>query len=108
MSAGRPTRSFRVRRATARSSSGSRAATERFRFPWTFRRRSGTPPTVLAPLLDLLGLTRSPAAPIDGFVHPDFLPVATALHRQLTGSQGGAAVAVYHRGACVADLWGGF
>jgi CubicO group peptidase (beta-lactamase class C family) len=63
---------------------------------------------VLAPLLDLLGLTAPPAAPIDGFVHPDFLPVATTLHRQLNGSPGGAALAVYHRGACVADLWGGF
>lgn len=47
------------------------------------------------------------AVTIDGFVHPDFCRVADALRAQLQGSQGGAAVCVYHRGECVADLWGG-
>lgn len=46
--------------------------------------------------------------PIDGFVHPDFMAVAQALQRQLASDPGGAAVCVYHRGRCVADLWGGF
>ena len=63
---------------------------------------------LIAPLLDLLGFARPAPVPMDGFVHPDFLPVATALRRQLAGYPGGAAVCVYHRGACVADLWGGF
>jgi CubicO group peptidase (beta-lactamase class C family) len=44
---------------------------------------------------------------VDGSVHPDFLPVADALRRQLASYPGGAAVCVYHRGECVADLWGG-
>jgi len=48
------------------------------------------------------------AAPMDGFVHPEFLSVATTLRRLLTSHPGGAAVCVYHRGRCVADLWGGY
>ncbi len=44
---------------------------------------------------------------IEGWVHPDFTDVADALRRQLTGAVGGAAVCVYHRGKCVADIWGG-
>jgi CubicO group peptidase (beta-lactamase class C family) len=44
---------------------------------------------------------------MDGFLHPDFTEVAEALRRQLRGYPGGAAVCVYHRGRCVADLWGG-
>jgi CubicO group peptidase (beta-lactamase class C family) len=44
---------------------------------------------------------------LDGHVHPDFLPVADRLREQLRFSAGGAAVCVYHRGRCVADLWGG-
>jgi CubicO group peptidase (beta-lactamase class C family) len=46
--------------------------------------------------------------PIDGFVQPDFLPVADALRKQLASHPGGAAVCVYHRGQCVVDMWGGF
>jgi CubicO group peptidase (beta-lactamase class C family) len=46
--------------------------------------------------------------PIDGFVHPDFTPVVDALRQQLEATPGGAAVCVYHRGQCVADLWGGY
>jgi len=61
----------------------------------------------MLPALRLPGLsTRS--VPMDGFVHPDFLPVAAALRRQLETSPGGAAVCVYHHGECVADLWGGY
>jgi CubicO group peptidase (beta-lactamase class C family) len=60
------------------------------------------------PLLDLIGLTRPAPVPVDGFVHPDFVPVAEALRRQLVAYPGGAAVCVYHGGICVADLWGGF
>jgi CubicO group peptidase (beta-lactamase class C family) len=44
---------------------------------------------------------------LDGLMHPDFLPVAEALRRQLRQHAGGAAVCVYHRGECVVDLWGG-
>jgi CubicO group peptidase (beta-lactamase class C family) len=45
---------------------------------------------------------------MEGFVHPDFLPVADALERELREYPGGAAVCVYQRGTCVADLWGGY
>ncbi len=48
------------------------------------------------------------AVPMDGFVHPEFLSVATTLRRLLSSHPGGAAVCVYHRGRCVADLWGGY
>ncbi len=44
---------------------------------------------------------------IDGDVAPGFEPVAAALRAVLAGRPGGAAVCVYHRGACVVDLWGG-
>jgi len=44
---------------------------------------------------------------IDGWLHPDFDGVAAALRAQLQSHPGGAAVCVYHRGRCVADLWGG-
>jgi CubicO group peptidase (beta-lactamase class C family) len=44
---------------------------------------------------------------VEGTLHPDFIPVATALRRQLRTYPGGAAVCVYHRGHCVVDLWGG-
>ena len=47
------------------------------------------------------------AGSMDGWLHPDFLPVAQALRSQLRSYQGGAAVCVYHRGRCVVDLWGG-
>ncbi len=46
---------------------------------------------------------------MEGFVHPDFAPVAEKLH-QLTSKRratGGAAVAVYHRGELVVDVWAG-
>jgi CubicO group peptidase (beta-lactamase class C family) len=46
--------------------------------------------------------------PIDGFVRPDFAPVADALRRELRSQPGGAAVCVYQDGACVVDLWGGY
>ncbi|MGI9287357.1 MAG: serine hydrolase domain-containing protein [Pseudomonadales bacterium] len=46
--------------------------------------------------------------PIDGFCHPDFHTVETALRKPLPKYTGGAAVCVYHRGECVADLWGGY
>ena len=44
---------------------------------------------------------------IDGLLHPDFYGVATVFRDQVRGYPGGAAVCVYHRGECVADLWGG-
>src|SRR3954466_8244310 len=44
---------------------------------------------------------------MDGEVHPDFEGVAGAFRRQLKRTHGGAAVAVYHRGEKVVDLWGG-
>ena len=46
---------------------------------------------------------------LQGFVHPNFSQVADVLRKQLPKSgQGGAAVAVYHQGECVVDIWGGF
>jgi CubicO group peptidase (beta-lactamase class C family) len=45
---------------------------------------------------------------MEGFLEPEFLPVADALERELREYPGGAAVCVYHRGTCVADLWGGY
>ena len=42
-----------------------------------------------------------------GYVHPDFERVASTFHNQLRRTTGGAAVAVYHRGELVVDLWGG-
>ena len=53
-----------------------------------------------------LGLA-PPAVRMDGMVHPDFVAVADALRWQLGAYPGGAAVCVYHRGECVADVWGG-
>lgn len=44
---------------------------------------------------------------IDGYVHPGFTPVAAAFRHQISRTTGGAAVAVYHRGELVVDLWGG-
>jgi len=43
---------------------------------------------------------------LDGYLHPDFFPVAETLRNVLRGRGGGAAC-VYHRGECVLDLWGG-
>ncbi len=47
-------------------------------------------------------------SPIDGYVHPDFSRVATVFRHQIRRTSGGAAVAVYHRGELVVDLWGGY
>jgi CubicO group peptidase (beta-lactamase class C family) len=57
-------------------------------------------------LLAALGLVSSTVA-VHGTVHPEFVPVVDALRWQLAAYPGGAAVCVYHRGECVADLWGG-
>lgn len=51
-------------------------------------------------------MSRDRGVALSGTVHPDFLPVARALARQLRRG-GGAAVCVYHRGEKVVDLWGG-
>jgi len=48
-----------------------------------------------------------PSGQLDGWLHPDFTPVARALGRQIASYSGGAAVCVYHHGRCVVDLWGG-
>ncbi|MCP3986773.1 MAG: beta-lactamase family protein [bacterium] len=58
-------------------------------------------------LLQNLRPAQGSVVAIDGFLHPNFGPVADRLREQLDGSVGGAAVCVYHRGRCVADLWGG-
>lgn len=42
-----------------------------------------------------------------GDARNDFVDVAAVFGRQLRRTNGGAAVAVYHRGQVVADLWGG-
>ncbi len=44
---------------------------------------------------------------LDGYVHPAFVPVADTLGRLLASYGGGGAVAVYHHGECVVDIWGG-
>jgi len=61
----------------------------------------------MALLLPALFTSSPRDVPIDGFVHPDFIPVAEALRGQLESRVGGAAVCVYHRGEVVVDLWGG-
>lgn len=54
------------------------------------------------------GSTEAAAATTDvGYVHPDFERVASTFRNQLSLTAGGAAVAVYHRGELVVDLWGG-
>jgi len=45
---------------------------------------------------------------LQGYVHPDFGKVADVLMRQIPRHRaGGAALAVYHKGECVVDIWGG-
>lgn len=44
---------------------------------------------------------------IDGFVHPDFCGLVPVLRSIIASYGGGAATAVYFRGECVVDLWGG-
>ncbi|HVK98848.1 MAG TPA: serine hydrolase domain-containing protein [Dongiaceae bacterium] len=45
---------------------------------------------------------------IRGYVHPAFAGVASELGRQIPDNgRSGAAVAVYHQGQCVVDIWGG-
>jgi CubicO group peptidase (beta-lactamase class C family) len=44
---------------------------------------------------------------VAGDAHDDFADVAAVFRRQLRRTNGGAAVAVYHRGEPVVDLWGG-
>ncbi|HEX9041932.1 MAG TPA: serine hydrolase domain-containing protein [Trebonia sp.] len=45
---------------------------------------------------------------MDGWARADFEDVARVFRRQLRRTTGGAAVAVYHRGELVVDLWGGW
>lgn len=45
---------------------------------------------------------------MQGYVHPDFADVAARFGRQIARQRvGGGAVAVYHRGAAVVDVWAG-
>jgi CubicO group peptidase (beta-lactamase class C family) len=46
---------------------------------------------------------------VEGYVHPDFAPVAEKLHQLMSkrSATGGAAVAVFHCGELVVDLWAG-
>lgn len=44
---------------------------------------------------------------IDGYADPRFEAVAQAFRQQIRRTTGGAAIAVYHRGELVVDLWGG-
>ena len=64
--------------------------TSEFKRPATARPASVRPPRIL-----------------EGWLHPDFVPVARSLRGMLQRYEGGAAVCVYHRGECVVDLWGG-
>jgi CubicO group peptidase (beta-lactamase class C family) len=45
---------------------------------------------------------------MNGWVRPGFENMAHLFRRQLRRTTGGAAVAVYHRGELVVDLWGGW
>jgi CubicO group peptidase (beta-lactamase class C family) len=45
--------------------------------------------------------------PVSGAVHDDFDDVRSTFRKQLGRTTGGAAVAIYHRGVKVVDLWGG-
>jgi CubicO group peptidase (beta-lactamase class C family) len=46
---------------------------------------------------------------MEGFVHPDFAPVSEKLHQLMSkrSAEGGAAVAVFHHGELVVDVWTG-
>jgi CubicO group peptidase (beta-lactamase class C family) len=46
---------------------------------------------------------------MEGFVHPDFAPVSEKLHQLMSkrSAKGGAAVAVFHHGELVVDVWTG-
>jgi CubicO group peptidase (beta-lactamase class C family) len=44
---------------------------------------------------------------LDGSLHPDFQNVSNLFEGILERQAGGAALAVYHHGECVVDLWGG-
>jgi CubicO group peptidase (beta-lactamase class C family) len=44
---------------------------------------------------------------MEGYVHQEFTAVADTFRGQLERTDGGAAVAVFHRGELVVDLWGG-
>jgi CubicO group peptidase (beta-lactamase class C family) len=51
--------------------------------------------------------THSSALEVQGFAAPGFERVAETFAQQVRRSSGGAAVAAYHRGDLVVDLWGG-
>ena len=55
-----------------------------------------------------IGVLVSGGVHVDGFVHPDFIPVARGFRSILGQYAGGAAVCVYQDGECVVDLWGGY
>ncbi|MCB0975758.1 MAG: beta-lactamase family protein [Actinobacteria bacterium] len=44
---------------------------------------------------------------MSGYCHDEFESVAAVFSKQIKRTSGGAAVAVYHRGKLVVDLWGG-
>ncbi|MBI4510233.1 MAG: beta-lactamase family protein [Deltaproteobacteria bacterium] len=44
---------------------------------------------------------------LNGFIHPAYARLASALERQISRNGGGAAACVYQNGECVADVWGG-
>ncbi len=45
---------------------------------------------------------------VQGYVHPAFVSVADELAKQIPADgKSGSAVAVYHQGKCVVDMWGG-
>lgn len=45
---------------------------------------------------------------LDGYIHPDYADVGSALIQLIPRYEpGGAAVCIYHHGRCVVDIWGG-
>lgn len=46
---------------------------------------------------------------LNGYYHPDFKPLADVFRRNLlNGKERGGSMAVYHRGECVFNMWGGY
>ncbi len=60
-----------------------------------------------APVLRLASGGRESSL-VEGYIHPDFWPVARLFKSLVpTAGHGGAALCIYHRGRKVVDMWGG-
>jgi len=60
-----------------------------------------------APVLHLASGAKN-ASQVEGYIHPDFWPVARLFKSLIPSPEpGGAALCIFHRGRKVVDLWGG-